>query len=59
MPAGIAFFISLFILSRLRDRPQSLGLPPVEQYRGEEADIGDTDEGKGSSYKEIVSQYIF
>ncbi|MCK4640840.1 MAG: MFS transporter [Candidatus Marinimicrobia bacterium] len=46
-------------LNRLRDRPQSLGLPPVEEYRGEEADFGDTDKGKGASYKEIVTKYIF
>ena len=59
VPAGIAVIGALFILNRLRDRPQSLGLPPVEEYRGEEADFGDTDKGKGASYKEIVTKYIF
>ncbi|MBN2376264.1 MAG: MFS transporter [Sedimentisphaerales bacterium] len=58
LPAGIAFLLALFILNRLRDRPQSLGLPPVEQYRGEEADLGDTGQGKSLSYKQVVKQYI-
>ncbi|MBN2377832.1 MAG: MFS transporter, partial [Sedimentisphaerales bacterium] len=59
VPAGIAFLLALFILNRLRDRPQSLGLPPVEQYRGEEADLGDTGQGKSLTYKQVVKQYIF
>jgi OPA family glycerol-3-phosphate transporter-like MFS transporter/OPA family sugar phosphate sensor protein UhpC-like MFS transporter len=59
VPAAMAFLASLFILDRLRDRPQSLGLPPVEQYTGEEADISDTEQGKGTSYKQTVQQYIF
>ncbi|RKX37373.1 MAG: MFS transporter [Verrucomicrobia bacterium] len=59
VPAAIATVISLFVLWRLRDRPQSLGLPPVEVYRGEEADLADTEHGKGASYKEVVVKYIF
>ena len=59
VPAAIATVISLFVLNRLRDRPQSLGLPPVEEYRDEEADLADTEHGKGASYKEVVVKYIF
>ena len=59
VPAGIAFCVVLFILNRLRDRPQSLGLPPVEQYTGEEPDPGDTKKGKDAAYKQMVKQYIF
>jgi len=59
VPAGIAFCVVLFILNRLRDRPQSLGLPPVEQFTGEEADLGDTKKGKDATYKQMVKQYIF
>lgn len=59
VPAGIAVLAALFILNRHRDRPQSLGLPPVEEYMGEEADISDTEEGNSISYKEIVKKYIF
>ncbi|MGH7176937.1 MAG: MFS transporter [Tepidisphaeraceae bacterium] len=35
VPAGIAILGSVFLLDRLRDAPGSLGLPPVEEYRGE------------------------
>lgn len=59
VPAGIAFLGALFVLNRLRDRPQSLGLPPVEEYTGEEADLSDTDDGKGITYKQSVSKFIF
>jgi len=58
VPAGLSLAIALFTLNRLRDRPQSLGLPPVEEYRGEEADIGETKE-KDASYKELVVKYVF
>jgi len=59
VPAGIAILASLFILNRLRDRPQSLGLPPVEEYVGEEPDISDADSKNAMSYKDIVMKYIF
>ncbi|MEN8254958.1 MAG: MFS transporter, partial [Verrucomicrobiota bacterium] len=59
VPAAIAVLISLFVLNRLRDRPQSLGLPPVEEYRNEEADLSDTEHGKGASYWEVAAKYIF
>lgn len=36
VPALIAIVTSFFLLNRLRDTPESLGLPPVEEYRGEE-----------------------
>ncbi len=35
VPALLAFMGAFFILNRLRDRPQSLGLPPVETFKGE------------------------
>jgi OPA family glycerol-3-phosphate transporter-like MFS transporter/OPA family sugar phosphate sensor protein UhpC-like MFS transporter len=41
VPAGIAVADTLFILNRLRDTPGSLGLPPVEVYRGEQAPVAD------------------
>lgn len=34
IPAIIASFVSIFLFNRLRDTPQSLGLPPVEVYKG-------------------------
>jgi OPA family glycerol-3-phosphate transporter-like MFS transporter/OPA family sugar phosphate sensor protein UhpC-like MFS transporter len=37
IPAGIAVAGSVMLLIRLRDTPGSLGLPPVEVYKGEES----------------------
>jgi sugar phosphate permease len=34
VPAILSFGVGLFLLNRLRDTPQSLGLPPVEEYKG-------------------------
>ena len=36
VPAGIAVAGTIMLLIRLRDTPGSLGLPPVEVYKGEE-----------------------
>jgi sugar phosphate permease len=37
VPAGIAVAGAVMLLIRLRDTPGSLGLPPVEVYKGEES----------------------
>lgn len=37
IPAGIAVVGAVMLLVRLRDTPGSLGLPPVEVYKGEES----------------------
>ena len=31
-PAIFAFFFALFLFNRLRDRPEDVGLPPIEDY---------------------------
>jgi phosphoglycerate transporter family protein len=33
VPAAIAVVVALFLIERLRDTPETLGLPPVEKYR--------------------------
>ena len=35
VPAAAALLLALFLAAALRDSPASLGLPPVEEYRGE------------------------
>lgn len=35
VPAAIAVVVSLFLINRLRDTPESLGLPPIEDYRND------------------------
>lgn len=35
VPGVLAFLGGLFVLNRMRDKPESLGLPPVETFKGE------------------------
>ena len=35
IPAGIAILTTLFIINRLRDTPPSLGLPHIEEFKGD------------------------
>ncbi len=35
MPAGIAVIIAIFIYNRVRDTPDEVGLPPVEDYKSD------------------------
>jgi OPA family glycerol-3-phosphate transporter-like MFS transporter/OPA family sugar phosphate sensor protein UhpC-like MFS transporter len=51
IPAGLATLGALFVLIFLRDTPGSLGLPPVEIYKGEE-----TPEQLAAELKEPVPQ---
>jgi MFS transporter, OPA family, sugar phosphate sensor protein UhpC len=38
-PGLTCILVGIFLLNRLRDVPQSLGLPPIEVYRGEEDEV--------------------
>ena len=59
VPAIFALFISLFIINRLRDTPQSLGLPPVEVYKGDsKAGTGTAEDVEKESGKEIFIKHI-
>lgn len=55
VPGVIAILGGLFLINRLRDTPQSLGLPPVEAYRGEGAPVHAEVE---LSTREILERYI-
>lgn len=58
VPGILVLFVGVFIINRLRDTPQSLGLPPIEKFRN------DYPNGKGSvtenelSVKEILFEYV-
>jgi phosphoglycerate transporter family protein len=40
VPALIAVAVSFYLIDRLRDTPESLGLPPIEKYRAKKPDAG-------------------
>ena len=52
-PSIVAIIIAFIVMNRLRDTPQSLGLPSVEEYRGE-SHVSDSHEGTATSFKEIL-----
>jgi sugar phosphate permease len=35
VPSILAFLTAIFLFNRLRDIPENMGLPPVEEYKGE------------------------
>ncbi|MBN1282372.1 MAG: MFS transporter [Proteobacteria bacterium] len=57
IPAFIAIVVSFLLIWRLRDTPQSIGLPPVEEYRGE-AHLADPNEDQAKSIKEILFKHV-
>ena len=60
VPAGMAMFTSLLILLFLRDTPESMGLPPVEVYKGEETPRELAAEILVEEpYRAVVVRYVF
>ncbi|MBI2981091.1 MAG: MFS transporter, partial [Deltaproteobacteria bacterium] len=57
VPSLIAVVGAFFLINRLRDTPQSLGLPPVEIYRGE-VHTTPRHEDTADSFKEILFQHV-
>jgi len=62
VPAAIAALGAIFLATMLRDTPQSLGLPPVEEYRGDVKRGGEGDDeahdDTAETFKEIMVRYI-
>ena len=57
VPAVIGVVTAFFLINRLRDTPQSLGLPPIEEYRGE-VHVKDEHEDTAASFKEILFKHV-
>ncbi len=58
VPGTIAIIVAIWLFDRLRDRPQSLGLPDVETYREEPSAKKATGEEDSRTYVEIFKQNI-
>ncbi len=59
VPAGIAVGMSVFLFLSLRDTPESMGLPPVEVYKGEEsAEQLAAQPSQAESYWSVVWKYV-
>lgn len=59
VPAIICIITGLWLFDRLRDKPQSLGLPDVEKYKNEPIKSQEADDNKDErSYFQIFKEHI-
>jgi len=59
VPAFMAVTMGLLLLIMLRDTPQSVGLPPIEEYKNDYPDTGVDDPEREMGAKEIFVKYVF
>ena len=60
LPGIIALFIAVFIYLTVRDRPESVGLPAIENYKNDYPENYSNEEhSEPISAKEIFTKYIF
>lgn len=59
VPSALAFVGVVFVLNRLRDKPESMGLPPVEEYHGDIVVEQKTEKGDELSFKAFVRKNVF
>ena len=58
IPGVLCILIGFFIMNRLRDTPQSLGLPPIEKFRNDYPKAQAASEKGEFSVKEILLKYV-
>ncbi len=60
LPGIIALFIALFIYLMVKDRPESVGLPAIEEYKKDYPEhYSQETDNESISAKEIFTEYIF
>src|SRR5207249_8814407 len=59
VPAVIATLGAVYLFIRMRDTPQSVGLPPIEQYKGEYPPEEKEHQEKELPARELLFKYIF
>lgn len=58
VPAAAALAVAVFAFAVLRDTPQSVGLPPIEEYKNDYPDDYDASHEQELSAKEIFVKYV-
>ena len=58
VPAIICLITGVWLFNRLRDKPQSLGLPDIEKYNNEPVKEAEKDEQADVSYVQIFKKHI-
>jgi len=59
VPAGLAILGSIFIANRLRDTPESLGLPPVEKFAQDHEEAEKLKSYGDQDFKKFVRRHVF
>ena len=60
IPGVFCFIMGFFLINRLRDTPESLGLPPIDQYRNDGVDkVIEKEEGPPLTPTRILIDYVF
>ncbi len=54
IPGVLCILVGFFLINRLRDTPQSLGLPPIEKYRNDSNDKIESENGQEISTRRIL-----
>lgn len=58
IPGIISVLIGLFLCWRLRDKPTSMGLPTVGQWRNDKLELAQENDGVGLKPKQILWSYV-
>jgi len=59
VPGVLAIFCAVYLLLRLRDTPQSLGLPPIEEWRSDYPKGARKDREEELGTRDLLVNYIF
>ena len=60
IPGIACILVGFFLINRLRDSPESLGLPPIEKYRHDKVDQIESEGDKMNlSAKQILVKFVF
>ena len=58
VPGALAVLCAIYLMVRLRDTPQSVGLPPVEEYRNDYAGEGERNPEAELGTRDLLVHYI-
>jgi MFS transporter, OPA family, glycerol-3-phosphate transporter len=58
VPGILAVLCAVYLLLRLRDTPQSVGLPPIEEYRNDYPPAGNEDREEELHARDLLVHYI-
>ncbi|WP_182354300.1 MFS transporter [Flaviflexus huanghaiensis] len=58
VPALVALVVALFAFVTIRDRPEAVGLPTIEEYRNDPAKVEVTPDEDGMSWKETLFKHV-